>query len=350
MISGKPYTFVNWATGLDLKTGRPIETDIARYPGNNPPPIVPGPLGAHSWQPMSYSPLTGLTYIPVNDVGFKFKSTEGFEFKKLAANYGIDVVAAGMPQDPKIKKAILDTVKGKLVAWDPAQQKQVWAVERPGPWNGGTLVTAGNLVFEGTAAGRFDAYRADTGERVWSFDAQTGVMAGPVTYTVNGEQYVAVLAGWGGVFPLATGEVSFRSGRVRNVSRMLAFKLGGKASLPPLPEVEEPALKPPSTRASAAQVARGERLFQRYCAACHGDVAVSGGILPDLRYSSTLSNDLWYHIVLDGQLQTEGMVSFAKELSHDDAKAIRDYVIQRAQQTLAQEKSAVQAKPKADAK
>ena len=161
---------------------------------------------------------------------------------------------------------------------------------------------------------------------------------------------VAVLAGWGGVFPLATGEVSFRSGRVRNVSRMLAFKLGGKASLPPLPEVEEPALKPPSTRASAAQVARGERLFQRYCAACHGDVAVSGGILPDLRYSSTLSNDLWYHIVLDGQLQTEGMVSFAKELSHDDAKAIRDYVIQRAQQTLAQEKSAVQAKPKADAK
>ena len=145
-----------------------------------------------------------------------------------------------MPQDPKIKKAILDTVKGKLVAWDPVMQKQAWAVERPGPWNGGMLSTAGNLVFEGTAAGHFEAYRADTGEKVWSFDAQTGVMAGPVTYTVNGEQYVAVLAGWGGVFPLVAGEVSFKSGRVRNVSRMLAFKLGGKANLPPLPPEENP--------------------------------------------------------------------------------------------------------------
>jgi mono/diheme cytochrome c family protein len=133
------------------------------------------------------------------------------------------------------------------------------------------LSTAGDLVFEGTADGHFEAYRSDTGARLWSFDAQTGVMAGPVTYTVNGEQYIAVLAGWGGVFPLATGEVSFKSGRVRNVSRMLAFKLRGKASLPPLPEVEQPVLHPPASTASAAQVQRGEKVFQRYCAACHGD-------------------------------------------------------------------------------
>src|SRR5208282_1022706 len=196
LISAKPFTFINWATGIDMKTGRPIESAAARYPQADSPPIVPGPLGAHSWQPMSYSPLTGLTYIPVNEVGFNYKSQENFEFKNSAMNFGIDMVAAGMPQDPKIKKAILDSVRGKLVAWDPVLQKQAWAVERPGPWNGGTLATAGNLVFEGTAAGRFEAYRADTGEKVWSFDAQTGVMAGPVTYTVNGEQYVAVLAGW----------------------------------------------------------------------------------------------------------------------------------------------------------
>ena len=230
LISAKPFTYINWATGVDMKTGRPIETALARYPGSDPAPVVPGPLGAHSWQPMSYSPLTGLVYIPVNDVGFKYKSAETFEAKKLAANYGIDVVAAGMPQDPKIKKAILGTVKGKLVAWDPVQQRQAWVAERPGPWNGGTLSTAGNLVFEGTAGGNFEAYRASTGEKLWSFAAQTGVMAGPVTYAIDGEQYVAVLAGWGGVFPLAAGEVSFKSGRVRNISRMLVFNLGGTAS------------------------------------------------------------------------------------------------------------------------
>jgi PQQ-dependent dehydrogenase (methanol/ethanol family) len=339
LISAKPYTYVNWATGVDLATGRPIETALARYPGENPAPVVPGPLGAHSWQPMSYSPLTRLVYIPVNDVGFLYKSVEHFEPKKLAANYGVDVVAAGMPQDPKIKRAILDTVKGKLVAWDPMQQKPAWTVERPGPWNGGVLSTAGNLVFEGTAAGNFDAYRADTGEKLWSFVAQTGVMAGPVTYTVNGEQYVAVLAGWGGVFPLATGEVSFRSGHVRNVSRMLVFKLNAKGNLPQLHEVEEPALHPPKSTASAATVAKGEGVYQRYCASCHGDVAVSGGVLPDLRYSSTLANEQWFAIVLRGMLQTNGMVSFAKELSHQDAANARAYVIFRANQSLAEQKA-----------
>jgi quinohemoprotein ethanol dehydrogenase len=341
LISAKPFTYINWATGVDINTGRPIETAPARYPGSNPAPVVPGPLGAHSWQPMSYSPLTGLVYIPVNDLGFKYKSTENFKPKNLAANYGIDVVAAGMPQDPKIKKAILDTVKGKLVAWDPLQQKQEWVVERPGPWNGGTLSTAGNLVFEGTAGRNFEVYRADTGEKLWSFAAQTGVMAGPITYAINGEQYVAVLAGWGGVFPLAAGEVSFKSGRVRNISRMLVFKLGGTANLPAVEPLQEPGLVPPlSSRASDETVHKGEALFQRYCAACHGDVAVSGGVLPDLRYSSTLDTDEWFSDVLGGMLQSEGMVPFAKELSRGDAADVRSYVIFRRNQSATEKRSA----------
>jgi len=351
LISAKAFTFINWASGVDMKTGRPIESALARYPRVDAPPIVPGPLGAHNWQPMSYSPLTGLTYIPVNEVGFNFKSEEGFEFKNSAMNFGIDMVAAGMPQDPKIKQSILDSVKGKLVAWDPVQQKQAWAVERPGPWNGGTLATAGNLVFEGTAAGRFEAYRADTGEKVWSFDAQTGVMAGPVTYSVNGEQYVAVLAGWGGVFPLVSGEVSFKSGRVRNVSRMLAFKLDGKASLPPLPPLEEPVLNPPASTASAAAIHHGEAVYQRFCSGCHGDVAVSGGVLPDLRYSATLTNERWFKIVREGAYQSLGMVPFAKEVSQQDAADIRAYVIFRANESVKEAKAAAtkdaqQANPK----
>jgi len=332
LISAKPYTFVNWASGVDPKTGRPTETATARYQGANPAPIVPGPVGAHSWQPMSYSPATGLAYIPVNDVGFKYKTSSTFQAKELAPNYGIDVVAAGMPQDPKIKQAILAAVKGKLVAWDPVQQKAAWTIERQGPWNGGTLATAGNLVFEGTASGNFEAYRAGSGEKLWSFSAQTGVMAGPVTYAIDGEQYVAVLAGWGGVFPLAAGEVSFASGRVRNISRMLVFKLGGRAGLPPLQPVVLPPLTALPNPAAPATIRRGEQLFQGYCAECHGDVAVSGGVLPDLRRSIALTDDTWFEVVLRGDLQSSGMVSFSKELSRDDADAIRSYVIFRRNQ------------------
>ncbi|MBO0723645.1 MAG: c-type cytochrome, partial [Blastocatellia bacterium] len=334
LISAKPYTQVTWATGIDPKTGRPNENPDARYTDKTLAPILPGPAGAHNWQPMSYSPLSGLVYIPVQDAGFLYKSDEAFQPKKLANNYGVDLVAAGMPQDPKIKKAILDSVKGSLVAWDPVRQEQVWKVDRPGPWNGGTLVTGGNLVFEGTAGGNFEAYKADSGEKLWSFAAQTGVMAGPVSYTSNGRQYIAVLAGWGGVFPLITGEVSFKSGRVRNVSRLLAFKIGGKASLPELTKFDEPSLNPPKTTADAATVKNGEQLFQRYCAACHGDVAVGGGVLPDLRYSSTLESDHWFDIVLGGKLKNRGMVSFAKELSRKDVTDIRDYVIFRANESM----------------
>jgi quinohemoprotein ethanol dehydrogenase len=332
LVSAKPYTFISWASGVDLKTGRPIESAGARYEGSNPVPVVPGPIGAHSWQPMAYSPITRLAYIPVNDAGFKYQQPETFRAKKLAPNYGIDMVAAGLPQEPAIKKAILETVKGKLVAWDPVQQRASWVVERPGPWNGGTLVTAGNLLFEGTASGNFEAYRADTGEKLWSFAARTGVMAGPVTYEAGGEQYVAVLAGWGGVFPLAAGEVSFVSGRVPNVSRMLAFKVAGSTRLPAANPSEEPATTPLPNSASRATIRQGEHLFQSYCAGCHGDVAVSGGVLPDLRHSGALTSDAWFEVVLGGLLESQGMVSFRKELSPVDAAAIRSYVIFRRNQ------------------
>jgi len=250
------------------------------------------------------------------------------------------MLAAGMPQDPNVKKAVLGSVGGRLVAWDPIQQKEAWSIKRPEPWNGGVLSTAGNLVFEGTAIGNFEAYRADTGEKIWSVAAQTGVMAGPIAYEVNGEEYVAVLAGWGGAFPLAAGELALKAGPIRNVSRMLAFKIGGQASLPPLPEIEKPDLHPPPATASAADVARGAEMYQRYCAMCHGDVAVSGNVLPDLRYSSTIANDQWFEIVLGGLLKPNGMVSFEKELTRHDAEAIRAYVIARANQGIASEKPA----------
>jgi quinohemoprotein ethanol dehydrogenase len=340
VISAKPYTAVTWATGVDLKTGRPMENAAARYEDSGKGmPVAPGPLGGHSWHSISFSPLTGLVYIPVQDAGFFYKSDEHFEEKALAFNTATDFVAAGMPQKPDVKKAILESIKGHLSAWDPVQQKEVWRVERSSPVNGGVLSTAGNLVFEGTAQGNLEAYSADTGQKLWSADTQSGVVAAPVAYSINGEQYVAVEVGWGGVFPLATGEVALKSGRVQNVGRVLSFKLGGKVHLPPLPVFSPPPLKPPRSTADSMTVEKGEGLYQRYCSNCHGDVAVSGGVLPDLRYSATLENEQWFDVVLRGASQPSGMVSFRKELSRDDAAAIRAYVIFRANQSLAETKA-----------
>jgi quinohemoprotein ethanol dehydrogenase len=335
LLSAKPFTRVTWATGIDAQTGRPIESASAQYEAGRDPALVsPGPGGAHTWQSMSYDPETGLVYFPVLDAGFPYKTAEHFAHNSIAWNNGIDLVAAGLPQDPKIKKMVLESIRGHLTAWDPVVQKEVWRAERPGPWNGGALSTAGNLVFEGTGYGLFEAFRATTGEKLWSAPTESGVTAGPIAYTVNGEEYIAVLVGWGGVLPLVAGEIALQSPRISNAPRMLAFKLGGNASLPPVPEAQLRALNPPHETPSTATEKKGEALYQRYCGACHGDVAVSGGVLPDLRYSKMLARDQWLKIVAKGALSSAGMVSFAKELTREDAEAIRSYVIFRANQSL----------------
>lgn len=338
LLSARPYTQVTWATGIDMQTGRPIESASAAYERSDKPALVsPGPGGAHNWQPMSYSPRTGYVYFPVLEAGFAYKSAEHFHRSPLGWNTAIDGVASGMPQVQEVKKAILGSIKAHLTAWDPVAQKEVWRAERPGPWNGGALSTAGNLVFEGTGSGQFEAFRATTGEKLWSASTESGVTAGPISYSVNGEQYIAVLVGWGGVLPLAAGEVALQTPRIANVPRMLAFKLGGTLNLPAAPEVKPPVLAPPKSTTSTAQVKRGEEIYQRYCAGCHGDVAVSGGVLPDLRYSGTLADGQWFQIVLGGILESYGMVGFSTELSRQDAAAVREYVIGRANQSLAAE-------------
>jgi quinohemoprotein ethanol dehydrogenase len=335
LLSAKPFTRVTWATGVDVQTGRPTESPAAQYESARDAALVsPGPGGAHTWQSMSYDPETGLVYFPVLEAGFPYKTAEHFSHNSMAWNNGIDLVAAGLPQDPKIKKMVLESIRGHLTAWDPVAQKEVWRAERPGPWNGGALSTAGNLVFEGTGYGRFEAFGAKSGEKLWSVPTESGVTAGPIAYTVNGEEYIAVLVGWGGVLPLVAGEVALQSLRIPNTPRMLAFKLGGNASLPPVPEAQPRAMNPPHEALSTVTVKKGEALYQRYCSACHGDVAVSGGVLPDLRYSKMLAADRWLSIVIDGALSSAGMVSFSKELAREDAEAIRSYVIFRANQGL----------------
>jgi quinohemoprotein ethanol dehydrogenase len=192
------------------------------------------------------------------------------------------------------------------------------------------LATAGNLVFQGTAAGEFSAYVASSGEKVWSFPAQEGIVAPPVSYAVRDEQYVLVAVGWGGVFPLLAGEIAKQGSASGKKGRLLAFKLGGRQMLP-VSDVEPRVANIPKPFGDAALVADGKVLYHRFCGGCHGDAAVSGGVLPDLRRSgATHHMAAWSAIVRDGALQARGMVSFAKELTAENAEAIRAYVTQRA--------------------
>jgi len=332
LLSGKNYTFQNWTTGLDAN-GHPQIVPAARYDkGTGVWVSVPGAGGAHSWQPMSFSPKTGLVYIPVNEAGFPYAAAgKDYQVKPQGFDTFLDSAKTAMPADPAARAAALKATTGRLLAWDPVAQKERWSVAYPGPWNGGTLATAGNLVFQGDATGHFNAYAADTGKKLWTSDVQTGVIAAPMSFAVNGEQYVAVLAGWGGVWDIAPGVLSAKSGLLRNISRVLVFKLGGTGKLPPAPPFDKGPLDPPPFTGTPAQADDGANHYGRFCSVCHGDAAVAGGINPDLRHSGALNSpEGWQGIVHDGALKELGMVAWSPVLSRDQIENVRQYVIKRA--------------------
>ena len=332
-ISGTPYVNVTWANGLDPKSGRPIEKPEARYSAAGKPALVaPGPLGGHNWQPMSYSPATGLVYVPALDGGFMYVPADPQSFQRRAGvfwNNGLHAISSSLPDDEAIRKAIRASAKGRIIAWDPVQRKSVWTAEFPVPWNGGLLSTAGGLVFQGNGMGRFVAYDAASGKTLWDFHAQTGIVAAAVTYEVGGEQYVTILAGWGGAAPLFAGEIVTQAAK-GGLNRILTFKLGGGATLPPLLTVKRP-LNPPALTASKEALEQGGALYRSYCTRCHGHATVAGGVVTDLRYSAMLgSPEAHRAVVLDGVLMRNGMISFSDFLKPDDVEAIRAYVIEQA--------------------
>jgi alcohol dehydrogenase (cytochrome c)/quinohemoprotein ethanol dehydrogenase len=335
LLSAEAFAPVNWATGIDMQTARPIHNPEARYSQTGKPfEGSPSPEGAHNWNPMAFSPQTGLVYIPTKEMSFPYVLASSFHPRPMGLNLGLDTLAISMPNDPRIEQQVAATLQGYLLAWDPVSQREVWRVNNSGPVNGGVLATAGNLVFQGTYSGEFSAYRADNGTRLWSTQVQTSVLAGPVSYTVDGEQYIAVAVGTGGPYSLVIGRLStLKPGRMRNVSRVLAFKLGGTGNLPPLREEPPLVLDPPPLTATAATVQDGFRLYVENCTGCHGDAAVSGGLVPDLRFSPLLADERFFDAVLGGALKDNGMVSFAPVLNREQAEAIRSYVISRAHQT-----------------
>ncbi|MBT8427004.1 MAG: PQQ-dependent dehydrogenase, methanol/ethanol family [Erythrobacter sp.] len=332
-ISAEPYIPQNWSTGM-TEDGRPIMNPETRVDITGKPALVmPGPLGGHNWHPMAYHPGENLVYIPAFEAAMLYVPEANWKPDRARGfNIGFDIGAGDLPPDLGMRREIQGTIKGMLVAWDPVAQEPRWTVEHPGPWNGGLLATGGGLVFQGNSGSEFSAYDAKDGSKLWGFPAQTGIVAPPMTYTVNGEQYVAVLAGWGGAFAItADGELIDQMKPVRNISRLLVFKLGGEAQLPDEPDFTLAPLDPPLSRASAETIELGREKYARYCAVCHAPAAVGSTELPDLRRSGALENrTAWLQIVHGGALKDNGMASFAQSLSEDEIDAIRQYVIKRA--------------------
>ena len=344
LISAEKFTDISWATHVDRETGRPVETPGARfYKTGKPFDSLQNPNGAHTWHPMSFSPATGLVYIPVHKQNYTFTHEANFTPSPLTTNLGIRRAAplANPAAQAAALQATLASVGGPLIAWDPIQQREVWRAEREGAANGGVMSTAGGLVFQGTGTGEFMALDAKSGTQLWSAQTQTGVIAPPISYTVGGVQYVALVVGTGGSWAMSGAQANAKGNSLPNISRLLVYSLGGTATLPPPAPRPTPSLAPPPATASAQTVARGELEYRNYCGRCHGPVgAVNFGILPDLRYSAALnSSATWAAVVLGGGLKANGMASFAEVLDAEEAEAVRAYVITQAHAALATQRT-----------
>ncbi|MGB5075939.1 MAG: PQQ-dependent dehydrogenase, methanol/ethanol family [Sphingorhabdus sp.] len=343
MLAANPFIDgITWASRYDMKTGRPVENPESRYEKTGKLYLAnPSALGAHNWHPMSYNPATGLVYIPALYIGGAYlppAAPNEQERKPLGFNVGGAMATSDLPDDVNIVKMVKAATVGKLVAFDPRTGKPKWTVDHPASWNGGTMTTAGNLVFQGTALGEFRAYAADTGKQLYNLDVQSGVLSGASTYMVDGEQYVAFLTSKGGAFPLVSGYAGSASSAIPNIPRLIVLKLGGKAALPALPPMPDYVWEPPVQVGTATGIAAGQSNFQRYCLVCHGPGAVGNGVLPDLRKSGTIADSAtWKSVVIDGVLKGNGMVSFASVLTSQEAEEVRAYVISRAHYAKANE-------------
>jgi len=319
LISAENYVSITWAKGVDKQTGRPIENPGVRYE-KGLVLMKPGPLGGHNWQPMSFNPDTGLVYIPAQDFVSAYMPDAKFVHRPGTWNLGLDMTLLATPQK--------DLPRGHLLAWDPVAQKERWRAQYPSMWNGGILTTAGNLVFQGTADGRFVAYSADKGELLWQFPVGVGVMGSPVTYELDGVQYVAVMAGWGGAFALL-GANAAQDRTLVNAGRVLVFALNANASMIPIPK--RPFGRPAAitSNASPELVEAGARLYGQWCAVCHGLGAIGGGVTPDLRYSQPSVFDGYSQIVLEGAYASRAMPSLKNWVTAADIDAIKAYILKR---------------------
>ena len=328
LLAADKYAKVNWATHINLETGRPVYDPEGEYWNRSDEGSIalwPNMWGAHSWQPMAWHPGHELLYIPVLDVPSVVTPTEDGDFNDTLELF---TEVDGKPFSP-----------GKLIAFDPVRQVTRWAVEHPLPFNGGVLATAGNLVFQGNAQGRFAAFRADTGEEKWSLVTGSAITAAPVSYSIDDTQYILVPIGSGGgiqfVYPQLGATIESQG-----PTRLLAFSLDGRDEYPSIQRLVRTLPEQPELTASAEVIENGKRLYADQCGYCHGKYASArfGGTVKDLRYASAGTHAKWHSIVIDGERNAEGMPSFS-ELDVIEVEAIRNYVLSMSEELRAAQDS-----------
>ena len=317
-----------------METGRPVETEYADYQSNGGSYIWPSPYGAHNWQPMSFSPKTGLMYIPAQNIPHFFSAQKTVKYQLNRWNTGVDLNQSRDPKSWVAGKASADAlIWGELLAWDPVKQEAAWKVHHDKPANGGVLSTAGDLVFQGMGTGTFAAYDADNGDRLWQYQSDSAVLAGPMTYELDGEQYIAVAQGSGGTVMLTIGD-ELKRNKV-NQNKLLVFKLGNFGQTADLVDESLATILALGHEANTDPevIRRGEELYSHNCGSCHGLSAKSNYVVPDLRYMSEQTHIDFTGIVLGGSRSHKGMVGFYETNSLDDAEAIHAY-LDRQQQRL----------------
>ena len=327
LLSAEKFARATWASHIDMETGRPVETKYADYQNNGGSYIWPSPYGAHNWQPMSFSPKTGLMYIPVQNIPHYFSAQKSVEYRVNRWNTGVDLNESRDPLSWVAGQAAVDAlISGELLAWDPVNQEPAWKIPHAGPANGGILSTAGNLVFQGMGDGTFAAYDADNGDTLWQYQSDSAVLAGPMTYELDGEQYVAVAQGSGGTVMLTLGD-NLRRKKV-NQNKLLVFKLGDFGLTRSLPDEGLATILPLSEElnASSEEIKKGEELYSHNCGSCHGISAKSNYVVPDLRYMSDQTHLDFVGIVLGGSKSHKGMVGFYETHTAENVENIHSYL------------------------
>jgi quinohemoprotein ethanol dehydrogenase len=324
LLSAEKLGKVTWAKRIDLVTGRPVEAADARYESGDSIDW-PSPLGAHSWQSMSFSSRSGLAYIPYMQVGVHLHKG-----KPLPGAYSVGGVSMSVFTDDK-------DGNGALIAWDPVAQKARWRVQLPTLWNGGALSTAGDLVLQGSGDGYLSAYDANSGERLWQFNAGLGIIGAPMTYTVGGRQYVSILVGYGGATAVWSELMPHGWKFGAQPRRLLTFGLDGKAALPPTAPRGDAlhAIDDATIDINPADVAAGEPIFNLACSMCHGlNLRSPGSPGPDLRESRiALSEQGVWSVVHDGALLERGMPQYTT-LDRQQVRAIYAYIRAGARKAL----------------
>lgn len=338
LLRAHPFVTVTWATHVDLETGRPVENPDLHY-RDGAKFIKPGPLGGHNWQAMSVDVEAGLVYLGVMDSGMVYEMDEEYvqtgTMRRRVGGWNLGIEMG------KFSKTIMDNLddiqpdKGYLKAFDPLTGDEAWSVELPHAWNGGVVATAGGLVFQGDATGRVKAYDKAGGEELWEFNAWSSILAPPVTFMHEGEQYVSIMTGSGGG-NLFGGDgddpETWASGKYGNTDRLLVFKLGGDEELPP-PSLVDRTIPPQHLEdVSDAGIAAGEDLYMNNCSVCHGLFVRAGGAIPDLRRMNEGTHGIFRQIVLDGIYVSNGMSSFADLLNEQDVNHIHHFIRARAEE------------------